>query len=440
MDGQLEILEKDCGKILTIIKKKKNFPEVKDFWVNNSSLFRSTRAEWKDKYDSNIFLFVKEYSSLLLRYMLTWESYDWNVKEDLELVYNRFLINLNFWGKYIVDSYLKMLDYNNHDQLRKDEDYIISNIKNAKELWVKEKPISELCKSYINKCIIVWIFDEPSESRLRKELLQWDKDFFLDIDKDDWVTVEPEFKDKTEEEVKLFKQLTSDDGYKTKTNDFKDFENNDVFNQESEVDIDEDEIFTVDDDSEIENNVVEYEDVDNESDNKKAIQQDEEKAKIIDDSPILKDDTQKSDKYSWVKIIVISSETQMKNVWRAFSQSWLNEQEKLKWWPFHIDFRRDIKLLDWFSEAPKTSVKTIVNYDMIIIGQNDHLLKDMPAEYSAWQKKDWWIKACLQELYNLWEWRVYYPEKNKRPDLSVTKLRTCLCDFMDRRIQWKTAL
>ena len=128
----------------------------------------------------------------------------------------------------------------------------------------------------------------------------------------------------------------------------------------------------------------------------------------------------------------------MENVRRAYTQNRLDEQAKLKWWPITINFKKNIRMIDWRSEAPKISIKTIARYDLIIIWQNDHQLKDMPSEYSAWSKKDWWIKKCLHEVYNIWEWRVYFPEKNKRPDLSVNSLRLCLCDFMDRRYSNKT--
>ena len=92
-------------------------------------------------------------------------------------------------------------------------------------------------------------------------------------------------------------------------------------------------------------------------------------------------------------------------------------------------------MIDWFKDAPKTSIRKVARYSMIIIGQNDHLFKDMPKEYTAWQKKDWWIKKCLQEVYWLWDWRVYFPEKNKMPDISVSRLRACLNDYMSRKTQ-----
>ena len=395
--GNIVDLSNSCKAILPNIRKKSEFQNVINFWRENRDNFDSTMRERRNDAEWDIFKFVKEYSSLLIYFLISWNEYPWNLKSDLEELYGWFLKNMSFGWRYIVDSYVKLYNFNNLDQLKKDWEYILDNIIRTKELWVIDQTISTLCKDYINKCIIYWVTDiSPEFSAL---LTSQDKWYFRNTSLNEaqtadllnWKPVEQK-EDPIDILVKSLPEIESEEW---KTEDEEIITDNTVKPQELIV----------------------------EPDTEEAEIQEIEEPEI----------ELKVDFKEWIKIVIISSETQMKTVRNAFSQKWLNNSEKLNNRPVHLDFLKDFVLIDWWTEARKVSISKIARFNMIIIWQNDHLLKGMSKEYSAWGKKDGWIKKCLLDEYNIWEWRVYFPVKNKMPDFSVTKLRTCLNDFMSRR-------
>ena len=450
----------ECELVYPKIKKKKCFWEVQEFWRKNENKFDSFYRDWINDHEGVVFKFVKDYSSILLRYMITSAQYDWNVRSDLEYIYNNYLKNIEFWGKYIIDSYIKIANYNNLDQLKKDEEYIQENIIEAKKWWVQETTISELCKSYISISVITWIYNEAKESKLWDFLDNEWKKYFTDMKTDD-ISDNVESLSSIQKQIAEFDALTQDTGHKPDTTDFTSFDDDATFDNEIDNSRENWEELINEDTEEFEEEYEEEPENETQSESKtgdeeskvetsvyevpetEIVESDVEEPQIIepDVSETSIDDFDIEEGVSRnINVVVISSDTQMSSVRRAYSQNWLDEQAKLKWWPANIDFKKNVRMIDWFKEAPNTSIKTIAKYDLIIIWQNDHLLKDMPKDYTAWQKKDWWIKKCLLDIYNLWEWRVYFPEKNKRPDLSITSLRYSLCDFMDRRSKNKTAL
>ena len=175
----IENLNNSCKATLPNIRKKSEFDNVINFWKENRNAFDSTMREWRLDTEWYIFKFVKEYSWLLVYFLVTWNEYTWNLKLDLEDLYWSFLKNMSFGWRYIVDSYVKLYNFNNLDQLKKDWEYILDNIGHAKELWVVDQTISTLCKDYINKCIIHWITDIPHEFSLL--LTDQDKRYFRNL-------------------------------------------------------------------------------------------------------------------------------------------------------------------------------------------------------------------------------------------------------------------
>ena len=401
----IENLNNSCKATLPNIRKKSEFDNVINFWKENRNDFDSTMREWRLDTEWYIFKFVKEYSWLLIYFLVTWNEYPWNLKSDLEDLYWSFLKNMSFGWRYIVDSYVKLYNFNNLDQLKKDWEYILDNIGHAKELWVVDQTISTLCKDYINKCIIHWITDIPHEFSL------------LLTDQDKWYFRNLSFTDTQTEDILNWKPVEQkEDPIDIIINSLpwvEPEEDREVIKIENSETIDVDLI---------DNTIKSQETVTEQKFERSEVQEIEEPE--IDLNVDFKE---------WIKIVIISSQTQMRMVRSAFSQKRLDNSEKLNHWPVHLDFMKDFVLIDWRTEAPKVSITKIAKFDMIIIWQNDHVLKDMPWKYSEWWKRDGWIQLCLLEQYNIWEWRAYFPKKNKVPDFSITKLRACLNDFMSRR-------
>ena len=280
MNEELKTLIAECELIYPKMKKKKHFWEVHEFWNKNEQIFDNNYYERINNQESILNKFIKEYSSILLIYLITSAHYEWNIKNDIEHIYNYYLKNIsNFWWWYIIYSYLLISNYNNLDQLKYDENYISENISKAKNWWVPDKTISELCKSYITQTLITWIYNEAKESKLWEYLDDEWKKYFIEMKVDEvskWST------GTAREKVDDFMEITGSRNLLDEE-ELQKYDNAEIFDKEAEQweteedEEEENEEFTEEDDNEYN----EEEAYDTEQDNKVSEIQSQIMKKIV---------------------------------------------------------------------------------------------------------------------------------------------------------------
>lgn len=94
---------------------------------------------------------------------------------------------------------------------------------------------------------------------------------------------------------------------------------------------------------------------------------------------------------------------------RFFESNWLNS--------------KNIRYIDtWTKEWRECSIKTVAKYDIIIIGQNDHILADMSMNSK---------NAIYDELIQTYKHNnVHVRTKNKKPYLNESKIKEMVFEWI----------
>lgn len=90
------------------------------------------------------------------------------------------------------------------------------------------------------------------------------------------------------------------------------------------------------------------------------------------------------------------------------------------------DKQCEIKIINTRDKKGRnTSIDSIANYDLIIIGANDHVMKGLPANYAS---AKWRIESYLKEVKE--HPNVEAPKKNGKPDFSKNKLQDIVRNYI----------